>query len=120
MSKALDANDGLATLAVAEQLYDALLTWDTLRAVEVTAISQAFFEQLVPSITRNVPRRVADSQSALAIARVRKAPNARVGLAAGEDDACVLRRAARCWDAVGVAVGVTCLLGSWSHRSVCR
>ena len=40
----------LATLAVAEQLYDALLTWDTLRAIEVTPISQAFFAQFVPGI----------------------------------------------------------------------
>jgi hypothetical protein len=50
--------------------------------------------------------------AAPAVARVRKAPNARAGLAAGEDDddACVLRGAARCWDVVGVAVGVTSLI----------
>ncbi|KAF8488599.1 hypothetical protein F5888DRAFT_1893305 [Russula emetica] len=41
----------LATLAVAEQLYDALLTWDTLRAIEVMPISQAFVAQFVPDIT---------------------------------------------------------------------
>jgi len=44
--------------------------------------------------------------AASAVARVKKAPNARAGLVAGEDDddddACVLRRAARWWDAVGV------------------
>ena len=41
----------LATLAVAEQLYEALLTWDTLRAIDVTPISQTFFAQYVPGIT---------------------------------------------------------------------
>jgi len=44
--------------------------------------------------------------AAPAVALVRKAPNARAGLAAAEDGASVLRRAARCWDAVGVAAGV--------------
>jgi glucoamylase len=51
----------LATLAVAEQLYDALLTWDTLRAIEVTPISQAFFAQFVPGITPGTYRADSDS-----------------------------------------------------------
>ena len=58
--------------------------------------------------------------AAPAVALVKKTPNARVGLAAGEDDACELKRAARCWDAEGVVVGVTDLLGSRSHQSVYR
>ncbi|KAF8491093.1 hypothetical protein F5888DRAFT_1078249 [Russula emetica] len=41
----------LATLAVAEQLYDALLTWDTLRAIEVMPISQAFVAQVRSTLT---------------------------------------------------------------------
>lgn len=53
----------LATLAVAEQLYDALLTWDTLRAIEVTPISQAFFAQFVPGITPGTYRADSDSDS---------------------------------------------------------
>lgn len=40
----------IATLAVAEQLYDALLTWDALGAITVTPTSKAFFEQLSPDI----------------------------------------------------------------------
>ena len=56
--------------------------------------------------------------AAPAVVQVRKAPNTRAGLAAGEDDACVLRRAARCWDAVDVVVGVACLLGSRLHQLV--
>jgi glucoamylase len=41
----------LATPAVAEHLYGALLTWDTLHAIDVRPISQAFFAQFVPTIT---------------------------------------------------------------------
>ena len=41
----------LTTLAVAEQLYDALLTWHTLRAITVTPISQHFFAQFAPGIS---------------------------------------------------------------------
>jgi glucoamylase len=54
----------LATLAVAEQLYDALLTWDALRAIQVTPISQAFFAQFVPGITPGTYRADSDSESA--------------------------------------------------------
>ncbi|KAA1469668.1 glucoamylase [Dentipellis sp. KUC8613] len=36
----------LATFAVAEQLYDALLTWDAVGALNVTSTSLAFFQQL--------------------------------------------------------------------------
>jgi glucoamylase len=53
----------LATLAVAEQLYDALLTWDTLRAIEVTPISQAFFAQFSPGISPGTYRADLDSTS---------------------------------------------------------
>jgi glucoamylase len=53
----------LATLAVAEQLYDALLTWDTLHAIEVTPISQAFFAQFVPGITPGTYRADSESES---------------------------------------------------------
>ncbi len=41
----------IATLAVAEQLYDALLTWDVLGAITVTLTSKAFFEQFSPDIS---------------------------------------------------------------------
>jgi glucoamylase len=53
----------LATLAVAEQLYDALLIWVTLRAIEVTPISQAFFAQFVPGIAPGTYRADSDSTS---------------------------------------------------------
>jgi len=53
----------LATLAVAEQLYDALLTWNILRAIEVTPISQAFFAQFVPGITPGTYRPDSESTS---------------------------------------------------------
>jgi hypothetical protein len=72
------------------------------------------YSKALPSVAfphRGVP-------AAPAVALVRKAPSARAGLAAGEDDdVSVLRRAARWWDAV---VGVTDLLGSRSHQSVYR
>jgi glucoamylase len=51
----------LATIAVAEQLYDALITWDTLRAIEVTPTSQPFFAQFVPRITPGTYRADSDS-----------------------------------------------------------
>lgn len=51
----------LATLAVAEQLYDALLTWGTLRAIDVTPTSQAFFAQFVPTIAPGTYRADTDS-----------------------------------------------------------
>jgi len=42
----------LTTLAVAEQLYRAVHTWDALDAgIEVTAISLPFFKQFLPSLT---------------------------------------------------------------------
>jgi glucoamylase len=41
----------LATLAVAEQLYDALLTWDGLGAIAVTPTSKAFFDQFSSDIS---------------------------------------------------------------------
>ncbi|GJJ06654.1 hypothetical protein Clacol_000849 [Clathrus columnatus] len=41
----------LATFANAEQLYAALHTWTTVGSIEVTSISQAFFQQFIPSIT---------------------------------------------------------------------
>jgi glucoamylase len=53
----------LTTLAVAEHLYDALLTWDILRAIEVTPISQAFFAQFVPGITPGTYRADSESES---------------------------------------------------------
>ncbi|KAI0270004.1 glucoamylase [Gloeopeniophorella convolvens] len=40
----------LATLAVAEQLYDALITWNALGALSVTPTSQPFFAQFAPGI----------------------------------------------------------------------
>jgi glucoamylase len=41
----------LATLAVAEQLYDALLTWHGLGAITVTPTSKAFFDQFSSDIS---------------------------------------------------------------------
>jgi glucoamylase len=42
----------LTTLAVAEQLYRAVYTWDALNSgIEVTAISLPFFKQFLPSLT---------------------------------------------------------------------
>ncbi|KAN0127410.1 glucoamylase [Lactarius tabidus] len=40
----------LSTFAVAEQLYDALLTWKSLGSIQVTTTSLAFFQQFSPSI----------------------------------------------------------------------
>ncbi|KAF8070416.1 glycoside hydrolase family 15 protein [Lyophyllum atratum] len=40
----------LATLAVAEQLYDALIVWKQLGSISVTSISQPFFANLYPGI----------------------------------------------------------------------
>ncbi|KAF8271977.1 Six-hairpin glycosidase-like protein [Lactarius quietus] len=40
----------IATLAVAEQLYDALLTWDGIGAITVTPMSKVFFEQFSSDI----------------------------------------------------------------------
>lgn len=51
----------IATLAVAEQLYDALLTWDALGAITVTPTSKAFFEQFSPDIAPGTYR--SDSSS---------------------------------------------------------
>ncbi|KAI9443329.1 glycoside hydrolase family 15 protein [Lactarius indigo] len=51
----------IATLAVAEQLYDALLTWDALGAITVTPTSKAFFEQFSPDIALGTYR--SDSSS---------------------------------------------------------
>jgi glucoamylase len=39
----------LSTFSVAEQLYDALLTWESTGFIEVTEISLAFFRQLWPN-----------------------------------------------------------------------
>jgi len=41
----------IATLAVAEQLYDALLTWNGLGSITVTPTSKVFFEQFAPDIS---------------------------------------------------------------------
>ncbi|KAL1681842.1 glycoside hydrolase family 15 and carbohydrate-binding module family 20 [Schizophyllum commune] len=41
----------LTTFAVAEQLYDALTTWDKLGSLDVTSTSLAFFKQFSSSIT---------------------------------------------------------------------
>jgi glucoamylase len=41
----------ITTLAVAEQLYDALLTWDGLGAITVTPTSKAFFEQFSSDVS---------------------------------------------------------------------
>ncbi|KAG6889108.1 hypothetical protein C0995_003677 [Termitomyces sp. Mi166 len=41
----------LTTLAVAEQLYDALIVWNTQRTLNVTALSLPFFTNLVPGTT---------------------------------------------------------------------
>lgn len=41
----------IATLAVAEQLYDALLTWEGLGAITVTPTSKAFFDQFSSDIS---------------------------------------------------------------------
>jgi glucoamylase len=40
----------LSTFAVAEQLYDALLTWESVRSLNVTDISLGFFSQFLPDI----------------------------------------------------------------------
>ena len=40
----------LSTFAVAEQLYDALLTWESARSLNVTDISLGFFSQFLPDI----------------------------------------------------------------------
>jgi len=40
----------LSTFAVAELLYDALLTWQSVGSIQVTTTSVAFFEQFSPSI----------------------------------------------------------------------
>jgi len=41
----------LSTFAVAEQLYDALLTWESTGAIDVTSTSLDFFRQFAPSIS---------------------------------------------------------------------
>lgn len=41
----------LSNLAAAEQLYDALYTWNRLGSITVNSVSLAFFQDLVPSIT---------------------------------------------------------------------
>ncbi|KAH0589145.1 Glucoamylase [Termitomyces sp. J132] len=41
----------LTTLAVAEQLYDALIVWNTTGSLDITAVSLPFFTNLVPGIT---------------------------------------------------------------------
>ncbi|KAG6879165.1 hypothetical protein C0992_004698 [Termitomyces sp. T32_za158] len=41
----------LTTLAVAEQLYDALIVWNTIGSLTVTSVSLPFFTNLVPNIT---------------------------------------------------------------------
>ncbi|KAJ6780421.1 hypothetical protein PWT90_02308 [Aphanocladium album] len=41
----------LATLAAAEQLYDALYSWNKLGSITVTGTSQAFFKDFVPNIS---------------------------------------------------------------------
>ena len=51
----------IATLAVAEQLYDALLAWDRLGAISVTPTSKAFFEQFSPDVSPGTYR--ADSST---------------------------------------------------------
>ena len=40
----------LSTFAVAEQLYDALLTWESLNSLNVTNTSLHFFSQFIPNI----------------------------------------------------------------------
>ena len=40
----------LATLAAAEQLYDALYQWDQIGSLSVTATSQVFFQDFMPSV----------------------------------------------------------------------
>lgn len=40
----------MATLAVAEQLYDSLIVWKTQGSIEVTSTSQAFFDLFSPGI----------------------------------------------------------------------
>ncbi|KAH9986639.1 Six-hairpin glycosidase-like protein [Russula vinacea] len=61
----------LATLAVAEQLYDALLTWHTLRAITVTPISQPFFAQFAPGISPGTYRASSNSTYSHLIAAIR-------------------------------------------------
>ncbi|KAJ7851645.1 glucoamylase [Mycena olivaceomarginata] len=41
----------LATAAVAEQLYDALIVWKAQGSLSVTSVSLAFFQQFLPSVT---------------------------------------------------------------------
>jgi glucoamylase len=55
----------LTTLAVAEQLYDALLTWHTLRAITVTPISQHFFAQFAPGISPGTYHASSNSTSSM-------------------------------------------------------
>ena len=40
----------MCTFAVAEQLYDAILTWQSVRVIEVTDVSLDFFRQFAPGI----------------------------------------------------------------------
>ncbi|KAI0304306.1 glucoamylase [Multifurca ochricompacta] len=41
----------LSTFAIAEQLYDAILTWQSVGSIQVTSTSLAFFRQFAPSIS---------------------------------------------------------------------
>ncbi|KAF8158198.1 glucoamylase [Crassisporium funariophilum] len=41
----------LTTMAVAEQLYDALIVWKKLGSIQVTTTSLAFFQQVLPGVT---------------------------------------------------------------------
>ncbi|KAG5638680.1 hypothetical protein H0H81_011060 [Sphagnurus paluster] len=41
----------LATFAVAEQLYDALIVWDAQGSLNITSTSLTFFQQFLPSVT---------------------------------------------------------------------
>lgn len=44
----------LSTLAVAEQLYDSLIVWNTQGSITVTPVSQSFFSTFVPGIATGI------------------------------------------------------------------
>ncbi|KAL1745320.1 glycoside hydrolase family 15 protein [Schizophyllum fasciatum] len=55
----------LNTFAVAEQLYDALTTWDKVGQVDVTSTSLAFFKQFSDSIAEGTYKKDSDEYSTL-------------------------------------------------------
>ncbi|TFY76736.1 hypothetical protein EWM64_g7278, partial [Hericium alpestre] len=55
----------LTTLAVAEQLYDALTTWTAVGSLNVTDVSLAFFRQFAPSIATGIYASDTDTYTAL-------------------------------------------------------